>query len=266
MREILSKLWPEAIPSESEFGRHEIGVLTTVCLGLLFIQFVGGEASFRSFFGDYFLSQDQHSNAYERIRDMKSHEWYGLLKLTHWSTCCLIGYVAIPIVYLKLTKQSMADMHLSFAGTWTHRKLYLLLALVMLPPVFIISFEPEYQDIYPFYDHAGRSLLDLFLWECMYLSQFFALEFFFRGFMVSQLRKWAGHGAVFIMVIPYCMIHFPKTASESLGAIIAGVVLGSLALRGRSIWGGVFLHCGVALTMDLLCLYHAGKLSRIIGL
>ena len=263
MRDMLKKLWPEEIASESAFGRYEIGVLVTVCLGLLFIQFVGGEASFRGFFGEYFLTQDSYPNNYERVKAMKSHEWYGLLKLAHWSACCLVGYVLIPLVFLKMSKRSLNDMHLSFSGTWTHRKVYLLLAAVMLPPVFLISYEPEYQLIYPFYDHAGRSLTDLVLWECLYLSQFFALEFFFRGFMVSQLRKWAGHGAVFIMVIPYCMIHFPKTASESLGAIIAGVVLGSLALRGRSIWGGVFLHCGVALTMDLLCLYHAGRLSGL---
>ena len=38
------------------------------------------------------------------------------------------------------------------------------------------------------------------------------------------------YGTVFIMVIPYCMIHFPNRFRVT-GAIIAGVVLGSLALR-----------------------------------
>ena len=265
MRIMLSKLWPETLPSERAFGAYEVGVLMTVCAGLLFIQFVGGEASFRGFFGEYFLSNDISMNHYERLRAMRSHEWYGLAKLTHWTACCLIGYVLIPIIFLKLNKQNLNDVYLSLSGTWLHRRIYLVLAAIMLPPVFLVSFEPVYQDIYPFYTHAGRSILDLVAWECLYLSQFFALEFFFRGFMVSQLRKWAGHGAVFIMVIPYCMIHFPKTASESIGAIIAGIVLGSLALRGRSIWGGVFLHCGVALSMDLLCLYHAGKLGHLFG-
>ena len=119
--------------------------------------------------------------------------------------------------------------------------------------------------IYPFYKNAGRSWMDFLCWEALYLSQFVALEFFFRGFMLARLRSWAGHGAVFIMIIPYCMIHFPKTWSESVGAVIAGIVLGALALRGRSIWGGAFLHCCVALTMDVLSLHHSGKLQNLIG-
>lgn len=264
MRAFLKKLWPEDIDSEGRFSGYEVGVLLTVCLGLAFIQFVGGEVSFRDIFGSFFLAEDEYVNQYQRVKAMKSHQWYGLLKLTHWSVCCLIGYVLVPVIFLKVTKRSLREMHLSMSGTWQHRQIYIVLALIMLPPVILISFEPEYQNIYPFYDDAGRSLFDLVVWECLYLSQFFALEFFFRGFMVSQLRRWAGQGAVFIMVIPYCMIHFPKTASETLGAIIAGIVLGSLALRGRSIWGGVFLHCGVALTMDLMCLYHAGSLTRLL--
>jgi membrane protease YdiL (CAAX protease family) len=40
--------------------------------------------------------------------------------------------------------------------------------------------------------------------------------------------------------------------AETFGAIIAGIVLGTLALRTKSIWGGVLIHVGVALTMDLL--------------
>ena len=117
---------------------------------------------------------------------MKSHEWYAFQTdpLEH---LLRIGYVAIPIVFLKLTKQSMADMH-CHSLVPGHRKLYLL-ALVILPPVFIISFEPEYQDIYPFTTMlvapSGPFPVGVYV-----LSQFFALEFFFRGFMVSQLRKW----------------------------------------------------------------------------
>ena len=41
---------------------------------------------------------------------------------------------------------------------------------------------------------------------------------------------------------------------ETLGAIGAGVILGTLAMRTRSIWGGVLIHIGVAVTMDVLAL------------
>jgi membrane protease YdiL (CAAX protease family) len=58
------------------------------------------------------------------------------------------------------------------------------------------------------------------------------------------------------MIVPYCMIHYGKPLPETLGAIVAGLVLGTLALRTRSIWGGVLIHIGVALTMDMLALGH----------
>ena len=263
MKAFLTQLWPEKLKSERDFGNHEAGVLITTCLSLLLIQFVGGEVSFRQIFGDYFLETNDFSSQYEKIQAIKRHQWYGLLKLTHWTAVCVAGYMLLPWLFMKLTKTPMKEMNLGFSGTWQHRRVYIILAVIMLPPVVLVSYQPNYQTIYPFYDDAARSVFDLIAWECLYLTQFLALEFFFRGFIVSQLRAWSGQGAVFIMVIPYCMIHFPKTASESLGAIIAGIVLGSLALRGRSIWGGVFLHCSVALTMDLLCLHHAKKLGAL---
>ena len=37
-------------------------------------------------------------------------------------------------------------------------------------------------------------------------------------------------------------------------AIGAGLILGTLAMRTRSIWGGVLIHVGVAMTMDVLAL------------
>ena len=40
----------------------------------------------------------------------------------------------------------------------------------------------------------------------------------------------------------------------SIGAIFAGLLLGTLAMRTRSIWGGVLIHAGVAISMDVLAL------------
>jgi membrane protease YdiL (CAAX protease family) len=42
--------------------------------------------------------------------------------------------------------------------------------------------------------------------------------------------------------------------AETFGAIGAGLILGTLAMRTRSIWGGVLIHIGVAMTMDVLAL------------
>ena len=40
--------------------------------------------------------------------------------------------------------------------------------------------------------------------------------------------------------------------------IIAGIVLGFMSLKTRSIWLGAALHIAVAVTMDLLALWRLG--------
>jgi hypothetical protein len=43
---------------------------------------------------------------------------------------------------------------------------------------------------------------------------------------------------------------------------VAGVVLGSLAMRTRSIYAGFLLHITVAVGMDLLSLYKRGAIPK----
>ena len=50
------------------------------------------------------------------------------------------------------------------------------------------------------------------------------------------------------------MIHYGKPMPETLGAIGAGIILGTIAMRTKSIWGGMLIHIGVAMTMDVLAL------------
>jgi membrane protease YdiL (CAAX protease family) len=85
------------------------------------------------------------------------------------------------------------------------------------------------------------------------------LELFFRGFMAFGLARVMGSLALFVMVVPYAMIHGNKPLAECLGSIVAGIALGTIALRTGSIWGGVLLHCGVAWSMDLLALARTGR-------
>jgi membrane protease YdiL (CAAX protease family) len=50
------------------------------------------------------------------------------------------------------------------------------------------------------------------------------------------------------------MLHYHKPAAEAFAAIVAGLVLGEVAYRTRSIAGGVIVHIGVAATMEVLAL------------
>jgi membrane protease YdiL (CAAX protease family) len=103
------------------------------------------------------------------------------------------------------------------------------------------------------YKQAGRSWLDFLVWELIYGAQFLTLEIFFRGWWIRATRVF-GVGAIWSMVVPYCMIHFGKPYLEACAAIVAGVVLGSLSMRTRSIYAGFLVHWTVAVLMDVLAL------------
>ena len=94
--------------------------------------------------------------------------------------------------------------------------------------------------------------------------QFFALEMFFRGFWLGALRRSFGSGAIFAMAVPYCMIHYGKPYLEASGAIIAGIALGSLSMKTKSIYQGFLVHITVAGLMDWLALSHRNALPKVL--
>jgi membrane protease YdiL (CAAX protease family) len=223
------------------FDWRPLVVLVTVCVSLTLQEYVGD----RDFFREHFPSL-----SYGTYGDLMRHAW--------WAGWRFTGYVVIPvIVILSMPGERVRDYFLSFEGFAKKLKIYLILFALIFPIVLAAPhlFRGFYLT-YPFYKWANRSPLDFWLWEGLYALQFVSLEFFFRGFMLRALRARFGSGAIFVMVVPYCMIHYGKPMPETFGAIVAGLVLGTLAMRTRSIWGGVMLHIAVALTMDLMATAH----------
>ncbi len=180
-----------------------------------------------------------------------------LLLFGWWSGWRFVGYVVIPtVVILLLPGERFRDYGFSVKGFSKHVWIYVALYLAVLPLVVLVSFTRPFQATYPFYKMANRSTWDFVSWELMYALQFLSLEFFFRGFLLHGLKRAIGAHAIWVMCVPYCMIHFGKPLPETLGAIFAGLILGTLALRTRSIWCGVLIHISVAVTMDLLAMSH----------
>lgn len=188
----------------------------------------------------------------------------------YWSGWRIGAFFVIPaLVVLLMPGERLRDYGLSTEGFFKHLWIYGVLFLIVLPAVIAVSFTPAFANHYPFYkpwqNHVFPRALewkDLILWELMYSAQFFSLEFFFRGFMLQALKRSLGAYAIFVMVVPYCMIHFGKPMPETLGAIAAGLVLGTLALRTGSIWAGFLIHVSVAWTMDLLALIQTNRLPQ----
>ncbi|MCB9506075.1 MAG: CPBP family intramembrane metalloprotease [Myxococcales bacterium] len=186
-----------------------------------------------------------------------------LHRLMYWAIACLTCYFFVPALVVKLVfRERLSDYGLKLGGAFSDAWIYVLFFGTVAPALVAVSYTPHFQQVYPFYDvPPGEALWPRFWsWEVLYFAQFFALEFFFRGFLVHGLRHRFGWYSVVAMAVPYCMIHYGKPLPETLGAIIAGVVLGSLSLKSRSIWLGVAIHTSVAISMDLLSLSHKGLL------
>jgi membrane protease YdiL (CAAX protease family) len=185
---------------------------------------------------------------------LRRSDWSSLLGYVWWTAWRVGGYFVVPVGILWLMGQRVRDQGMGVRGLRTHLWIYALAYLVVLVCVVVVSFTDEFSRYYPFYGQASRSWFDLVAWELLYAAQFFALEFFFRGWWLTQLKPMMGSHAIFAMVVPYCMIHFGKPWLEALAAVIAGIVLGTLAMKTRSIWSGFLIHVSVAVSMDVAAL------------
>jgi membrane protease YdiL (CAAX protease family) len=188
------------------------------------------------------------------------HNDYELHQLIYWSSWSCFFYMVVPTCVIKLVwKEKLADYGFKLKGALNGWPIYLGMFLIIIPCVIIVSYEKGFQGTYPFYEPPRQNFMGkMLVWEIFYALQFITLEFFFRGFMVHGLKKKLGVYSIFAMVLPYCMIHFTKPLPECLGSIIAGVVLGTLSYRYKSVILGACIHITVAISMDFLSLWHKG--------
>jgi len=183
-------------------------------------------------------------------------------QLVFWAVVVISCYtIPAALVIRFVLHERVTDYGVRARGILPHLKSYAALFAIAAPLIVLASFAASFQDRYPFFHPAaGQSLWPyLYIWWALYWLQFCALEFFFRGFLLYGLAPRLGWAAIFAMVLPYNMLHYGKPMPEALAAIVGGIVLGSLALKTRSIWWGAALHISIAVTMDVCALTHAGR-------
>ena len=183
-----------------------------------------------------------------------------------WVSSAVFFYIVPPVLYLKLVmRRSLRDMGLSFRGIGRHWPLYVLFAAVVFPLVFLVSGTPHFLATYPMARDAADNGTQLLVWLVVYALQFVGLEFFFRGFLVLGPARVLGAWSIPVMVIPYLTLHFQKPYLEAIAAVFAGMALGMVVMKTRSIFVGILFHITVAWLMEVMALYHTGKLSRLFG-
>ena len=180
----------------------------------------------------------------------------------NFSSFCVILLIAAPVLFhFAFPSQLNNPFGFSIKHCGPHWPVYGLLLLIMIPVAWIASGYPGFHEFYPMYKPVSISMW--MLYEAVYMTQFFCVEFFFRGIALFRLEARFGYHAVTMMMVPYALFHIHKPFPEALASIVAGLVLGLLALKSRSIWPGVLVHCGVAYSMDLFALIRSGRLALL---
>ncbi len=182
-----------------------------------------------------------------------------LHSLIFWAASCVLFYLLIPMLIRRILFPDEPSLF-QWKLPKSHWMIYGGMLIFMILPLIGASYLNSFQQTYPFVyipkgEHFGQTLL---LWELAYFFQFVAVEYFFRGFILFSFEKYLGNIAVLVPLLPYVMIHFGKPFPETIGAIVAGLVLGTMALRSRSILPGILVHFSIAIGMDLLSLWQQG--------
>jgi hypothetical protein len=145
-------------------------------------------------------------------------------------------------------------------------KVYWLMLLLMLPVIYIGTYLPGFLEYYPTYKRTGglvfanyyqiEEWIAKFIYEFAYIFDFLNTELFFRGFLVVGLSKLLGKNVVLPMAATYAVLHFGKPMGETISSVFGGYILGVIALYSRNIWGGVFIHGGIAFLMEVFSFFR----------
>ena len=186
----------------------------------------------------------------------------GLGAKLFWISWGLFFYFVVPVlVILFVFRESPARYGLRFYVTRRAALLYLGLILFMMPVLYWASASDAFLRTYPFVKHMGDDWRStIVIWEIAYVARFICLEFFFRGYLLFGLEEKLGYTAIAVSTLPYGIIHFGKPFPEAMAAVLAGAILGFIALRTRTILGGALIHSTIAVAMDMFALWRKGFL------
>lgn len=182
--------------------------------------------------------------------------WNNYWNYTVYWPLLLIIITGILFIIWKAMKEGQPFYGITIKNiNW---KPYWLMLLIMAPLIALAATQPDFQAVYPklktiesLYRAEEMQWWQKLLFELSYGSDFFTIELFFRGFLILGFVKWAGKDAILPMACFYCAIHFGKPLGECISSYFGGLLLGVVVYNTRSIWGGLFVHLGIAWLMEV---------------
>jgi len=200
------------------------------------------------------------------LQDLPKMEFHFILRCLNWASSLILVVIPMLILYSILER----DKEKIWYGLQWKRfdpKPYLFLLLIAAVFIGIGSFWSELNEYYPRYltsraNYYLRANPDtpewwtVMVYELCYGSNFISVELIFRGFLIFAFTRTLGGYAVLPMVATYAFLHFGKPIGETISSVFGGYVLGIISFNSRNIWGGIFIHLGVAWLMELFGWLH----------
>ena len=177
--------------------------------------------------------------------------------------------VILPLFILYLATKTQFNYKNFYGLTFkdAHVQPYIILLLLMVPLLYFASLDDSFLRAYPKYKGYNSHLylkvpeyITVAIYEFCYGVGFIAVELFFRGFLVIGLVALLGKDVILPMAATYVFLHFGKPAGEAISSFFGGYILGVIALYSGNIWGGVFVHVGIAWLMEAMAWFQLSKL------
>lgn len=133
---------------------------------------------------------------------------------------------------------------------------YYLVLLWMIPLIAFAAVQPDFMRMYPRAQmmwplQLPNKGLHYYYFEACYMFDFLSIELFFRGFLIIAFMRYCGTQCIIPAACFYCCIHLGKPMGEAISSFAGGLFLGIIAYYTKSIKGGLILHLGIALLMEL---------------
>ena len=172
----------------------------------------------------------------------------------YWFLITAFTLLLVPVLVAKFgTKEKLSDYGVQLGNQKLGWRVTGIAWIVMIPVVILaVIAYPPFVAKYPLCKVVANSWQTFIPYQLAYGVYMFSWEFFFRGFMLFGLERKFGNYSILIQTIPFAVMHYSKPLPEALGSIIAGVLLGVLALETRSFIYGAAIHWLVAMTMDVV--------------
>jgi len=196
---------------------------------------------------------------YRRVFGSSAGRYATLAPHLYWYGCSLVGYAGVPLLVFALLKAGPGSLGLRLGDWRLGLKVVAVFSLVMVAVVAAVLQTPAFAEHYPLNKGALAGFGPLLVYETFHMGYFFAWEFIFRGFLLFALYPALRNWAILVQMIPFAILHLGKPAPEVFASVFAGIILGALALRTRSMLYCWLLHGVSALAMDVGAYLQQGQ-------